>query len=148
MLSTYAFFKVHDRAMSEDLVQQTFIKTWIYLVKTGKIDLMKTFLYHILNNLIVDQYRKKKTVSLDLLLEKGYEPAARDYKRIFNVIDGKSAFGLIKRLPEKYQKVMSMRYKQDLSLKDISDQTGQSKNTIAVQLFRGLEKLKILYTPA
>ncbi len=38
-----------------------------------------------------------------------------------------------------------MKYMQDLSLKEISILTGQSKNTIAVQLHRGLEKLKILY---
>lgn len=32
---------------------------------------MKAFPYHVLNNLIVDEYRKRKTASLDDLLEKG-----------------------------------------------------------------------------
>ncbi len=53
-LNARAFFKVNNRAISKDLVQDTFIKTWIYLVKGGKIDIMKAFLYHVLNNLIVD----------------------------------------------------------------------------------------------
>lgn len=73
-LNAHAFFKVNNRATGEDLVQETFMKTWVYLVKGGKIDVMKSFLYHILNNLIVDEYRKRKTSSLDVLLEKGYEP--------------------------------------------------------------------------
>jgi len=149
-LRLYAFFKVRDHATSEDLVQDTFIKTWGYLVKGGEVVVMKAFLYHILNNLIVDEYRKHKTTSLDILLEKGIEPKAlySGYpRRLFNLIDGKAALFLIERLPIKYQRVVRMRYLQDLSLKEISLITGQSKNTIAVQIHRGLEKLKILYEP-
>ena len=146
-LNLHAFFKVHNRAIGEDLVQDTFMKTWAYLVKGGKIDMMKAFLYHILNNLIVDEYRKHKTTSLDILLEKGFEPSAGDSGRLFDVLDGKVAIILIQRLPKTYQKVMQMRYVQDLSLKEMSFITGQSKNTIAVQLHRGLEKLKLLYNP-
>ncbi len=146
-LNLYSFFKTHDRALGEDLVQDTFMKTWKYLVKGGKIDVMKAFLYHILNNLIVDEYRKNKTVSLDVLAAKGFEPATNGSERLFNILDGKAAILLIKCLPEKYQKVMRMRYMQDLSLKEISLLTGQSKNAIAVQVHRGLEKLKLLYHP-
>ena len=59
-LTRHAFYKLHNHEMSEDLVQDTFTKTWIYLIKKGKIHIMKAFLYHILNNLIIDQYRKKE----------------------------------------------------------------------------------------
>lgn len=147
-LNLHSFFKIHDSALSEDLVQETFLKTWKYLVKGGKIDLMKAFLYHVLNDLIVDEYRKHKTVSLDVLLAKGYEPPIGHPEHHFNVIDGKAAISLIQRLPEKYQKVMHMRYVRDLSLKEISLITGQSTNATAVQVHRGLEKLKLLYAPA
>jgi RNA polymerase sigma-70 factor (ECF subfamily) len=147
-LNAHAFFKVHNHATGEDLVQDTFIKTWSYLVKGGKIETMKAFLYHILNNLIVDEYRKKKTTSLDVLLEKGFEPGKDHSERLVNVLDGKTAVLLIQRLPERYKKVMRMRYIQDLSLAEMSLITGQSKNTIAVQLHRGLEKLKLLYNHA
>jgi len=121
------------------------MKTWIYLVKGGKIEIMRAFLYHVLNNLIVDEYRKRKTTSLDVMMEKGFEPEAEDPKRLFNVLDGKVALLLIERLPEMYKKVMRMKYVQDLSIKEISLITGTSKATVAVQLHRGLEKLKILY---
>lgn len=144
-LRSHAFFKVNNHDVSGDLVQDTFIKTWAYLVKGGKIEIMKAFLYHVLNNLIVDEYRKRKTSSLEVLLEKGFEPSSDDSERLTNVLDGKVAILLIKKLPEKYQKVMKMRYIQLLSLKEISLITGQSKNTVAVQAHRGLEKLKLLY---
>ncbi len=144
-LISHAFFKLHNRALSDDLVQDTFMKTWKYLAKEGKIDVMKSFLYHILNNLIVDEYRKRKVTSLDLLLEKGYAPSVDHRERLINILDGKAALLLIAHLPERYRKVMRMRYAQDLTLEEMALITGQSKNTIAVQLHRGLVKLKLLY---
>jgi len=144
-LNAYAFFKVHSHETGEDLVQDTFMKTWRYLVKGGRIDVMKAFLYHVLNNLIVDEYRKHKTTSLDTLLEKGYEPSFDHSERLFNIFDGKAALLLIRHLPVKYQKVMQMKYAQDLSLKEMALITGQSRNAIAVQAHRGLKKLQLLY---
>lgn len=144
-LKSHAFFKTQNYEMSEDLTQDAFTKTWKYLVRGGKIDLMKAFLYHILNDLIIDEYRKRKPVSLDFLLEKGFQPSAGKPERLFNILDGKNAVLLIARLPEKYQKIIKMRYLQDLSLKEMSLLTGQTKNNLTVQVHRGLEKLKNIY---
>ena len=141
-LRARAYSKVHNRETGEDLVQETFLKTWKYLVKGGKIDMMKAFLYHVLNNLIVDEYRKHKTSSLDTLIEKGFEPSTNDSERMSNILDGKAAVLLIQNLPEKYQKVMRMRYVQQLSIAEIALITEQSKNTVAVQIHRGIKKLK------
>lgn len=143
-LNARAFFKVSNHNTGEDLVQQTFLKTWIYLIKGGKVETMKAFLYHILNNLIVDEYRKKKTVSIDALLEKGFEPSIDDSSRMIDVLDGKTALVSIGYLPKIYKKVIHMKYVQDLSLGEICAKTNISKSTIAVQLHRGIEKLRLL----
>ncbi|MES2023538.1 MAG: RNA polymerase sigma factor [Patescibacteria group bacterium] len=150
-LNLYAFYKTHNHEAGEDLVQDTFLKTWKYLLKGGKIDLMKSFLYHVLNNLIVDEYRKHKASSLDLLIEKGFEPKVSNIPTLdvlADKLDAKKIILLIKHLPIKYQKIMLMKYVKDLSLKEMSGITGETKNSIAVQLHRGLEKLKLLYIPA
>jgi len=144
-MNSYSFAKVHSRITGGDLVQDTFIKTWGYLVKGGKIDLMKAFLYHVLNQLIIDEYRKRKTTSLDVLLEKGYEPSVKNTKHLSDVFDGKKALLLIQHLPVKYRKVMALRYEKDLSLKEISLITGQTRNAVAVQVHRGLAKLRAFY---
>ena len=145
-LNMHAFFKVSDHNLGEDLVQDTFMKTWVYLVRGGKIDTMKAFLYHILNDLIIDEYRKHKTASLDAIMEKGFVPSGGvNSERLFNFLDGKASVLLIRRLPETYQKVMHMRYVQELSIKEMSLITGKSKNAITVQTHRGLKKLKMLY---
>jgi len=144
-LNKHAYFKLNNHATGEDLVQDTFIKTWQYLVRGGKIDVMKAFLYHVLNNLIVDEYRKRKVSSLDVMVEKGFEPSAGTPARFLDALDGKAALLLIARLPVAYQKIMRMRYVEELTLKEMSLVTGKSQNALAVQAHRGLEKLKALY---
>src|SRR5437763_1367624 len=80
-LNIHAFFRVNDPEIGKDLVQDTFMKTWNYIKNGGKIMMMRAFLYHILNNLIVDEYRKRKhkATSLDNLLEAGYEPVTEEH---------------------------------------------------------------------
>lgn len=143
-LMRHARSMVNDYETSEDLVQDAFLKAWLYLARQGKINTMRAFLHHILNNLIVDGYRKHKTSSLDRLLERGYEPSGDDTDRLVDVLDGRRAFKLIDRLPATYRDVLRMKYERSLSYKEISRITGREQNTIAVQVHRGLEKLKAM----
>lgn len=144
-LDRHSLFKVSNIALSENLVQDTFLKTWKYIVLGGKIEIMRAFLYRVLNGLIVDEYRKHKTVSLDLISEKGFEPKGDDPENIYNILDSKRAVLTIAMLPEKYRKLMLMKYSQNLSLAEMAQKTGQSKNTASVQLSRGLAMLRKIY---
>lgn len=145
-LRRYARTMVSDAEVSEDLVQDVFVKMWLYLERRGEIVSVRGFLYHVLNNLIVDRYRKHKTWSLDSLVEQGYEPRADDTsERLADMFDGRLVFGLIDRLPATYQDVLRMKYAGHLSYGEISALTGRERNTIAVQIHRGLMKLKELY---
>lgn len=143
-----ALYKTNDSEMSQDLVQTTFLKTLSYLQRGGKIDLMRSFLNHILGDLIVDEYRKNKTTSLDVLLEKGFEPGSDEYRRNVDILDGKQATLLVPQLPKKYQRIITLRYLRGMSLKEIALLTNQTENTVAVQAHRGVQKLKNLYSAA
>lgn len=144
-LTKRAFFKTSDADVCQDLVQTTFLKTLLYLRKGGKIETMRHFLNHVLNDLIVDEYRKRKTTSLDNLLEKGFEAGFDNQEQMINILDGKRVISLIPLLPEKYRTIMHMRYVQSLTHKEISLLTDQPPNTVAVQAHRGLEKIKVMY---
>ena len=144
-LLKHARFRVSDTCVCDDLVQDTFLKTWMYLLKVGKINLMKPFLYHVLNCLIIDEYRKKKSLSLDTLLKNGIELEGNELMHSINMIDGQAAVALIETLPEAYQKIISLRYINDFSLAEIALETGLTKNLVAVKTHRGMEKLRTLY---
>lgn len=145
-LTRRAVYKTSDFDLSEDLVQSTFLKTLLYLQKGGQIDTMRAFLNHVLNDLIVDEYRKRKTVSLDVLLEQGFYPKIDYTEQLINILDGKQMIALIEQLPEKYKRVIKMRYVQGLTVKEIAALTEQSRNTVSVQSYRGLRKLAALET--
>ena len=140
-----SFFKLNNKNLSEDLVQMTFLKMWEYLSKGGEIDSTKAFLFHVLNNLIVDEYRKKKEISLEVLSEKGFQIAIDDSEEILDMVDGKTAVLLLPLLEPKYRGVVEMRYIDDMPLKEIARATLQSKNTVSVQIRRGIDKLAILF---
>jgi RNA polymerase sigma-70 factor (ECF subfamily) len=145
VLRSYALSRVHNRDTSEDLVQDTFIKTWTYLVKGGQVKLMKSFLYRILNNLIVDEYRKHKTTSFDALHENGYDPGTDETDKMIDTLDSKVIPSLLEQLPPTYKKILRMRYMESRSLQEISFATHRSTNTVSVQVHRGLTMLKDLY---
>lgn len=140
-----SFSKIGNQDLADDLVQHTFLKTWKYLEKSGAIDSMKSFLFHILNNLIIDEYRKKKVLSLDFLKEGGFQIAVDDSDRLLNTIDGKTVIMLIPLLKEKQRKAISMRYLEDMSIKEIANATNQPNNTVVVQIHRGIKNLAILF---
>lgn len=146
-LRTYSFYKVGNRTLGNDLVQEAFTKAWSYLASGGKVDTMRAFLRHILNNLIIDEYRKRKhvTVSLDVLLENGFEPEAPASDPFTGSIDAEEAVGLVSQLPARYKEAVLMRYLQELSFQEMSRLTKETRNVMAVRVHRGIKKLKDIY---
>ena len=139
------FFKVHDRELAKDILQDTFVKTWDYIVKGNTILNMKAFLYKTLNNLVIDQYRKKKTVSLDALAEDGFDPVAPESFDAHDRFEGEKALKFLEKLGEPYKDAVFMRYVNGLELSEIADITGESENTISVHVHRGINKLRELF---
>src|SRR5258708_4751537 len=74
-LFRHVLIRVRDRDIAKDIVQETFSRTWFYLSEGKKVEYIRAFVYRIANNLIVDGSRKKKSASLDAMMdEDGYEP--------------------------------------------------------------------------
>lgn len=147
-LRAYSLSKTNNKALAQDLVQETFLKAWSYIADGKEIETMKAFLYRILNCLIVNEYRKRKSVSLDEMHEQNFDPTdPEEIEHNIDEIDGHLLIPIIQKLPEKYQKVLLGRYHYNLSLDEISMMTKQTKNTVTVQLKRAVEKLKELCPP-
>jgi len=144
-LFRYALLKVSDRETAKDVLQDTFKKTWEYIAAGNTITHWRTFLYTAATRLIIDHYRKKKTLSLDLLADAGFEPIDPHTVSPEIAIDGEQAIALLGQLPPDYRDAVFMRHVDELSLSEIAEITGESENTIAVRVHRGLQKLKKLF---
>ncbi len=141
-LFRYSLFKVSDRELAKDIVQETFLRAWNHVDRGGSVDNFKAFFYRILGNIIIDEYRKKKPISLDSLMEDGFEVRSDEGGRIADRIDGEIALGVLQRIPEKYREVIYMKYIEDFSNTEIAQMLGETENSVSVKLHRGLKKIK------
>ena len=152
-LFRHALFRISNRDRAQDLVQDTFLKTWDYLHGGGEVQQYKAFLYRILNNLIIDEYRKKKSSSLDEILEndtgemesKLSEGSVRAVEEDFDERETLEKIrARIPELPDTYRDVVTMRYIDGLSPKEIASMMNISENVVSVRLHRGTHKLREL----
>lgn len=143
-LFRHCYFRLYDRERSKDLVQDAFMKAWGYIAKGREVENMRAFLYRILHNLIVDEFRKKKTVSLDALKERGVDFIAHEKLNQNDLSELKNIMSFFSELPVKYREVATMRYIDDLTPKEIAEITGESENNISVRINRATAQLRNL----
>lgn len=156
-LFRHAAFRISNRDRALDLVQDAFLKTWDYVQGGGEVREYKAFLYRILNNLIIDEYRKKKSSSLDEILENDTgamearlsEGSVRETEEEF---DESRMFVQIRahipELPDTYREVITMRYIDGFTPKEIASMIGISENVVSVRIHRGTHKLREICLPA
>ncbi|MFH0804196.1 MAG: RNA polymerase sigma factor [Candidatus Zambryskibacteria bacterium] len=146
----FIFFKLSDREKAKDILQDVFMKTWLYMSKNAKIENIRAFLYKTASNAVIDEYRRQSrkdnlNESLETLSEEsGYDPGSDDTDLLIDKIDSEQAMKFIKELPEVYAETLFLRYTENKSISEIADITGRSDNAISVQLNRGIKKLKML----
>ncbi len=148
-LFRHAVIRVNDREKAIDIVHDTYTKVWMYVRSGHQIDSYRSFLYKVLNNLIIDTYRKQKEISLDSLLEaegvseSSFSDLSEDnVASLAATIDGRKAFDLLVELPDVYQEVIIFRFIDGLGPKEISDLVEETENVVSVRIHRGLKMLR------
>ncbi|MBP9750191.1 MAG: RNA polymerase sigma factor [Candidatus Pacebacteria bacterium] len=147
-LYRHAYFRVSDREKAKDLLADAFMKTWDYIRKGNVVDDFRPFLYRTLNRLIIDEYRKKKTESLDALLEDEHVPSGvfeelvdGSLEKLEWELDAKRVPELLEAMPEAYREVVVMRYIDGLMPAEIAEMLGEPVNSVSVRIHRGLQWL-------
>ena len=148
-LFRHAHLRINDRERAIDVVHDTFTKVWSYIRAGHEIEQFRPFLYKVLNNLIVDTYRKKHDSSLDALFEKEgvdegtfEELSESTVESLAATLDGKRAFALVDTLRDEYREVIILRFVDGLGPKEIAELIEESENVISVRLHRGLMQLR------
>lgn len=148
-LFRHAFLRISNREKAVDLVHDTYTKVWSYLRSGYEIDNFRPFLYKVLNNLIIDEYRRKKESSLDALLEidgvdegSFSELSESTAEALAATIDGKMAFEMLETLPDQYREVIILRFVDQLGPREISELIEETENVVSVRIHRGLKMLR------
>ncbi len=148
-LFRHATIRVSDRERAIDIVHDTYAKVWSYVRSGHSIEQFRPFLYKVLNNLIIDEYRKIKESSLDAILDKdGIDEGTFDElsestaEALAATLDGKKAFEVLEEMPDLYREVIVLRFVDGLGPKEISGLIEEKENVVSVRLFRGLKMLR------
>jgi RNA polymerase sigma-70 factor (ECF subfamily) len=140
-LFSFIFYKLSDEDLANDVFQDTFMKI-ILTLKEGRYNEEGKFIIwakRIAHNLIIDHFRIK--AKYNKVSETSYE---NEEFSIFDIIPVQEKnieemliskqiqndlTEMLKYLPENQQEVISLRFFDGLSFKEIADQTGTSINT-------------------
>jgi len=142
----FSLTRVSDREQALDITQETFLRLWKTMSEKKPIKNSQAFLFTIAKHLIIDWYRKKKSISLDQMIENENIPFDVPDESSFKVIElgieGKNLLSKINDLPPIYRDSIYLRLVEDLPPKEISEILNVSVNVISVRINRGLEELK------
>lgn len=134
----FIYSKIGDRQLAEDIFQDTFIKV-IHTLKKGNYNDQGKFLpwvMRIAHNLVIDYFRKSnrlpkfnRTDEFDVFSVLRDDTKNKEseiiQEQLYNQITG-----LIQYLPKDQREVLKMRIYNELSFKEISENTGASINTV------------------
>ncbi len=148
---TYALRRTSDARLAEDITADTFTKAlqslWRYSWRGVPLS---AWLYKIAGNEIRMQARKRATVSLDILVEAGFDIAdeslAAEREALEQTALEDAQFtqvsAALRSLPQKYQEVLALRYMEDKSGREIALIVGKKESTVRSLLHRGMQLLK------
>lgn len=136
----FAYSRLHDRGKALDVVSDTFY-TFIQLSNNleseGKL---KSFLFGIAFNKIKQQWNIQKDIPYnDDLDYEIIENKSNKRSKLFNKL-----IKLIEKLPERYKKVINLRYLEHKSIDTVSKELKLSKTNITTIQNRAVNKLRKL----
>ena len=137
-IHSYIYFIVHNKDLTEDIFQETFIKA-VRVIDEGRyVDSGKflSWILRIAHNQVIDYFRAQRQDKSVSESDAGYDVLGTlqlAERTIEDEIVCEQIAGDVRRLvellPEEQREVVRLRYYGNLSFKEIAEQTGVSINT-------------------
>lgn len=138
---------LHDVQLSEDAVQQAFMRVLNHMKNISSIECpqTKSFMVIIVKNIAINLYnsRKKKAVlSFDELEDWTADAAGSPADEVETQESYLHLASLIRSLPENYRTVLLLKYDNGYSTSEIASLTGLSEENVKKRLQRAKKKLE------
>jgi RNA polymerase sigma-70 factor, ECF subfamily len=139
----HCFFRLSSRERALEISQEAFLKVWEYFDRGDDIKNPSALVYKVANNLIIDEYRRKKTVSLEIMQETGFDvDDEQGGDKMVERMEIDSIRTAVGKLPEKYRQVVTLRFIEGLSPSEIGQIVNRTENSVSVQLNRAIKMLQ------
>lgn len=140
--------RLGNREVSEDLISELFLKVFANLSTYERQGAsFRAWLYRVATNLLID-YTRKASVRREKIVEEFPEVADRradEYEKYARTEESEKVRILLKTLPERYQKILHLKFFAELSNTEIAEVLGDSANTVGVLVHRALKKFEEAY---
>ena len=132
--------KVKNKTEADDILQEVFIKILSKIESLKDSDKLKSWLYQITRNTIIDHYHEQqKRNKLDLILN----PADEEIDENSTMKAAENWIGLyIEELPENYRQAVILSELKGLSIGEIADTMNISYTNARARIHRGRQALK------
>jgi RNA polymerase sigma-70 factor, ECF subfamily len=137
--------KIQNEADAEDILQEVFIKMYVNFEQLEHLEKLRSWLYKITNNAIIDFVRKKKDSTIPL--EK-VENLSMTPKELSNMNDEMLVClsSILSELPEKYRLPLEMHDLKGMKHKEIAETLDISLSGSKTRIQRAKEKLRKVLT--
>lgn len=140
-LRRYARAMVGDRAVADDLVQDTLERGWSRLAQWRPGSDLRAWLFGIMHNLRVDQLRRPGLSTLPLADEASEVPIRASQSDRLEINDLAAALA---RLPEEQRAVLLLVGLEEMSYDQIASTLNIPVGTVMSRLARGRERLRLI----
>jgi RNA polymerase sigma-70 factor (ECF subfamily) len=138
----YLHRMVSDRALAEDLTQDTFIKAYNALPRTKPDLAFKAWLYRIATNTAISHLRRGKIIRWLPFLTDRETPDEHIEKSVARKMDISEA---LSKLPQHYATALLLRHYQGLSLAETAQALDVTENAAKLRLFRARKAFAQVY---
>jgi RNA polymerase sigma-70 factor (ECF subfamily) len=138
----YLHRMVSDRALAEDLTQDTFIKAYNALPRTQPDLAFKAWLYRIATNTAISHLRRGKIIKWLPFLTDRETPDEHIEKSVTRKMDISEA---LSKLPQHYATALLLRHYQGLSLAETAAALDVTENAAKLRLFRARKAFAQIY---
>lgn len=132
---------VGDRALADDLVQDTLERGWSRLAQWRPGSDLRAWLFGIMHNLRVDQLRRPGLSTLPLADEESEVPIRATQSDRLEINDLAAALA---RLPEEQRAVLLLVGLEEMSYEQIAGTLNIPLGTVMSRLARGRERLRLI----
>lgn len=139
-LYRYIYFRVgQDTDMAEDMTHGVFLKAWEKL-KSFTGGSFQAWLYTIARNMVIDYYRSSRPMAV--LHENIVDDTAVPEENIFLRLQVEKIRRAFTYLTSEQQEVMTMRFINDMSHREIAHVLGKKEDAVRALQYRALKELR------
>ncbi len=141
------FYRTGSQMDAEDLTQEIFMTMSKNIERLKSPDRFKAWLYRIALNRVKDFHRKKRLLSFFTTTTsiENTEPSVEPYNALDHVMEKEfwhQFHHLTQQLSRKEREVFTLRYVDQLGIREIAETLKNSESTVKTHLYRALKKFK------